>query len=130
MRISPLLSGSVITSTTSDTVVGGILTVCPGAAISLTCSYDMSTDIVTRWEVSSPSCAVLIGHDPPNTGICGSFNIGMVSNISEATRSSTATATTVEELDGAVVVCRDGSSGSDPQVGTVTIRVIGEMPKL
>ena len=111
-------------------MVGGILTVCPGATISLTCSYEVFTGTVTRWEVSSPSCTVLVGHDPPNTGTCGSFTIDMVSNVSEATRSSTATATAMEELDGVVVVCRDGSSGTSPQVGTVTIRVIGEMPKL
>ena len=108
-------------------MVNEILTVCPGAPISLTCSYEVFSNVVTRWEVTGPTtCAVLIGHDPPTPGTCGPFTINMVSAMFDTPRSSTAQATATDQLHGVTVMCRDGSRGSDPQVGIVTIRVVGK----
>ena len=129
--VTIIYTDSVIT-TIPDEVVDGVLTLCPGTTFSLTCSYGPSNQEITRWEISGPMftmflhCVRLVPHRPPNNRSCDPFTINAVSNYSLSTRSSTAHATATNVLDGAVVLCRDGSDQSDPEVGKVTIRIIGE----
>ena len=108
-------------------MVFGRLTLCPGTAFSLTCSYGPSSNEATRWEFSPPNpCTLPITHRPPTADSCGPFTINMVSDASVSSmRYSTAHAVATKALDGTVVVCKDGSDFSDSEVGRVTIRVIG-----
>ena len=52
--------------------------------------------------------------------------IDMISEFSAPTRNSTAQATANTSMDGLVVVCINGDRSSHPEVGNITLRVIGE----
>ena len=103
-----------------------MLTVCPGDSISITCTHDNVAGQLTRWILPGVVYTCYVTHDgspPPN---CSPFNITMISDNSGPTLSSTAQFAANESLNSARVECLAGGLLSSPQVGNITIRVIGK----
>ena len=107
------------------TLLNGVLTVCPGELISITCTHNMTGQPFTRWIIpSSNQC--IVGHENrtlPTT--CSPFTITNVSDSSGQTLTSTALFTATESLNGTVVECLAGGLISAPQVGNVSIHLRG-----
>ena len=104
----------------------GVLTVCPGDSISITCTHSNATGQLTRWILPGVPSTCTVVHDgslPPN---CSPFTITMISNSSGSTLSSTAQIVATESLNSARVECLAGGLLTSPQVGNITIRVIGK----
>ncbi len=119
-------AGSLVSS---PPATNGVVTLCPGVSLSLTCSHSNVGDAVTRWRITgttSRNCDRLVSHNPPEDDTCGSHTINMVSGTtgSELT-SSFQLATVTEALDGAIVECLDGASISAMSVGIIAIQVVG-----
>ncbi len=111
----------------------GFLQVCPGTTVSLTCSHDSVADL-SRWVISPAlpmDCDNGITHTttPNSEGVCGPFDVTMISARSEVTRRSTLELVITTSLNNIVVTCYAGASTSDPQVGNYTVQVIGEVPQ-
>ena len=107
-----------------NSVRDGVLTVCPGDFIAITCTHDNLTSGVTRWVVSdtpSANCSETVSHDSPVDTSCGLLNITMISGSTGPAVNSTAQTTATEALDGALVQCFY-SSGNSPQVVTIQLR--------
>ena len=101
-----------------------MLTVCPGDSISITCTHDNVAGQLTRWILNGVSCTVVHdGSPPPN---CSPFNITMISDSSGSTLSSTVQIAATESLNSGRVECLAGGLLTSPQVGNITIRVIGK----
>ena len=102
----------------------GVLTVCPGDSISITCTHDNVDDLLTRWILPGVSICFVThdGQSPPN---CSPFTITMVSDGSGQTLKSTIWTTVTESLDGTVVECRAGGFSTSSQVGNITIKIYG-----
>ena len=118
--------GAVGTLTSVPETTDGVLTVCPGDSISITCTHDNIEDKLTRWILPGNTSTCLVVHDgspPPN---CSPSNITMISDNSGPTLSSTAQIAATESLNSARVVCVAGGPLTSPQVGNITIRVIGK----
>ena len=110
-------------------MVNGILSVCPGADISITCNHSNVAGELSRWEIDDPlsSCVGIVLHNPPTTTTaCSPFSFTGVSDVSGPSLMSTAMVTVTQELNGAVVKCLAGASSLSTQVGNVTIKIIGE----
>ena len=109
-------------------MVNGILSVCPGADISITSNHGNVAGEVSRWEIDGPfSCVGFVIHNPPTSPTnCIPFSFTGISDISGLSLMSTAMVTVTEELNGVVVKCLAGGLSSSPQVGNVTIHIIGE----
>ena len=108
-----------------DSVRDGVLTVCPGDFIAITCTHDNNASDITRWVVSgttSANCNETVSHDNPVDTTCGLLNITMISDTTGPIVNSTAQTTATEALDGALVQC-SVSSDNIPQA--VTIQLIG-----
>ena len=104
----------------------GVLTVCPGDSISIICTHGNVAGWLTRWILpgGNSSCTVVHDGSPPLN--CDPFNITMISDNSGPTLSSTAQTVATESLNSARVECLAGGLSTSPQVGNITIRVIGE----
>ena len=116
-------------TTGPNTVVNGVLSVCPGYEISLTCNNDNVAGGFSRWEIDGPlfSCVKFVNHNSPLSPTpCGPVTFTNISNTSGPSLMSTAMVTVTKELNGAVVKCLAGGPTSSPQVGNVTINVFGE----
>ena len=120
-----MCTGAVDTLVTNPHATNGVLTVCPGDVISITCTHDNDAVGITGWVVSGTAtadCNVGVSHGVPMDTTCGLFTITMISGPSGPTFSSTAQATATEALNGATVQCF--SSGLPTSlVGNVTINV-------
>ncbi len=105
----------------------GVLKVCPGDRISITCIHNITAGIgLTRWELPGVSlCLVVYDGSPPN---CAPFTITMVSDNSGTTVSSTVEMTVTDRaLDGEMVECRAGLNAiNSPLVGSVNISVLSK----
>ena len=123
-----LVAAGTLTSSPAST--NGVVTVCPGDSLSLTCTHDNVMAALTRWEVNGSnvmSCQEAALHNNnPADGICGPFTIIMISDGTGPVLSSTALATVSEALDGAMVECFSGASSTAPSEGIITIQVAGE----
>ena len=119
---------SLEVSIDGNNVTAGSLQVCPGTTVSLTCSYDNTSDL-TRWEIGPPiDCIAFVAHSTnPSIALCGSFIINMVSAEDQPTRMSTLVLPVDQSLNGAVATCFADSSTSDPRVGDLSLQVIGEI---
>ena len=132
MMMSIGVSGQLTTG--PNTVVNGtgVLSVCPGDEISLTCNNSNVTGGFSRWEIDGPlfsirSCVRRVDHNSPNGPTpCGPVTFTNSSNTSGPSLMSTATVTVIKELNGAVLKCLAGAPSSSPQVGNVTITAFGE----
>ena len=116
-------------TTGPNTVVNGVLPVCPGYEISLTCNNSNVTGGFSRWEIDGPPfrCVKPVNHYFPNSPTsCGPVTFTNISNTSGPSLMSTAIVTVTKELNGAVAKCFAGRPSSSPQVGNVTINVFGE----
>ena len=113
-------------------MVNGVLSVCPGDEISLTCNNSNVAGGFSRWEIDGPLfsiriCVRSVNHYSPNSPTsCGPVTFTNISNTSGPSLMSTAMVTVTKELNGAVVKCLAGGPSSSPQVGNVTINVFGE----
>ena len=110
-------------------MVNGVLSVCPGDEISLTCNHGNVGGEVSRWEIDGPlfSCVGVVIHDPPISPLaCSPVTFTSISDTFGPSLMSTAMVTVTQELNGAVVKCLAGGPSSSPQVGNVTINVYGE----
>ena len=110
-------------------MVNGVLSVCPGYEISLTCNHDNVGGEFSRWAIDGPlfSCFRVVNHYFPNIPTpCGPVTFTNISNTSGPSLMSTAMVTVTKELNGAVAKCFAGRPSSSPQVGNVTINVFGE----
>ena len=110
----------------------GVLKVCPGEHISITCTHNnTAAGELTRWVIHRHmlNCNELISHIPPiQERTCGPLSITMISDNSNRMVSSTIQTTTTGTLNGTVVECYAGGLSSSPQVGNVSIYVEGEIP--
>ena len=131
MMMSIGVSGQLTTG--PNTVVNGVLSVCPGDEISVTCNNDNVAGGFSRWEMDGPlvsirNCVRRVRHYPPNSPTsCGPVTFTNISNTSGPSLMSTAMVPVTQELNGAVVKCLAGGPSSSPQVGNVTINVFGEV---
>ena len=118
-------------TTGPNTVVNGVLSVCPGDEISITCNHSNVAGGFSRWEIDVPlfsirNCVRRVDHNSPNGPTpCGPVTFTN-SSITSGPLMSTATVTVTKELNGAVLKCLAGAPSSSPQVGNVTINVFGE----
>ena len=118
--------GAVGTLTSVPETTDGVLTVCPGDSISITCTHDNVAGQLTRWIIPGVNFSCTVVHDgspPPN---CSPFNITMISNSSGLTLSFTAQIVATESLNSTEVECLAGGLLTTPQVGNITVRVIGK----
>ena len=117
---------AVGTLTSVPETTDGVLTVCPGDSISITCTHDNVAGQLTRWILPGGNSTCTVVHDgspPPN---CYLFNITMISDNSGPSLSSTAQIAATESLNSARVECLAGGLLTSPQVGNITIRVFGK----
>ena len=120
--------GAVGTLTSVPETTDGVLTVCPGDSISITCTHDNVAGQHTRWILPGVNSSCTVVHDgspPPN---CSPFNITIITDNSGSTLSSTAQINSSESLNiaRARVECFAGNLLTSPLVGNITIRVIGK----
>ena len=117
---------AVGTLTSVSETTDGVLTVCPGDSVSITCTHGNVVGQLTRWILPGVTSTCTVVHDgspPPN---CSPFTITMITDSSGSTLSSTAQIAATESLNSAEVVCLAGGLLTSPQVGNITIRVIGK----
>ena len=108
------------------TLLNGVLTVCPGELISLTCTHNMTNgQPFTRWILTNTTQCI-VGHEGETPLDCSLFSFINVSNSSGQTLASTVLFTATESLNGTVVECLAGGLISSPQVGNVTIHLKGK----
>ena len=122
-----LPAGAVGTLTSNPAATNGVLTLCPGDFVSITCTHEHELSGVTRWDVrdsDGADCGTTVLHSVPTDTTCGQFTITMISDLSGPTFSSTAQTTATGALDGAIVECF--STGlQNSRIGTLTIIVFG-----
>ena len=114
------------TLTSVPETTDGVLTVCPGDSISITCTHDNVAGQLTQWILPGVTSACTMVHDGSPPSNCSPFNITMISDNSGSTLSSTAQIAANESLDSARVECLAGGHLTSPQVGSITIRVFGK----
>ena len=119
------IAGTVGTLTSVPEATNGVLAVCTGDVISLVCTHSNVAAGFSRWTVPGVSQCI-VAHDGTEPDPCGEFTFSMVSDTSGPALTSTARATATELLDGTVVVCRAGGLVSSPQVGNITIKILGK----
>ena len=105
------------------TLLNGVLTVCPGELIFITCTHNTTNgQQFTRWILPNTTQCI-VGHHVYGVSIpnCSPFTIINGSNSSGQTLTSTAQITATESLNGTVVECLAGGLISSPQVGNITI---------
>ena len=119
--------------TSTPNATDGVLAVCLGEQISLTCTHDNIGNAVSRWFVSgqiqtdSINCNEGILHGVQTTTTCGPLEIIMISDTSNSILSSTARTVVTESLNGAIVGCFDRAHPElAVQLGNITIKLIGE----
>ena len=110
--------------------VNGVLNVCAGQQISLTCSHDNVGSGGTRWIASPPvSCLIDISHvgaNPPSPPPCGPF---MFQNITPlvpvpALLNSTAVAIATVNMTGTNIECRGGNVVNSFSIGNILLSVV------
>ena len=119
-------SGAVGNLTTTPESSNGVLTVCPGDPISLTCTHNNTDDAVstTDWEISGVVQCVVVHRQNPPLPQCSQLTVTMVSDNSGPTVSTTAQITAAGSLDGMVVECLGGASSISS--GSVNISVLSK----
>ena len=104
---------------------------CLGELISITCTHDNIAGELTRWAIhggSYPPCTKILTHEVHEDDcLNGPPSFTHVSDKSGSTLTSTAEMSATNELDGTVVECYAGGHSMDPQVGNVTLYIIGEL---
>ena len=101
-----------------------ILIACPGENISFICTHDNRQD--THWLPPEVTRQCLVTHEPGSSAPSYSpFMFTMVSDNTGSTVTTIQTTATVA-MNGALVECLAGTSLNSPQVGNLTIRIIGE----
>ena len=130
MMMSIGVSGQLTADSYTVVNGNGVLSVCPGYEISLTCNNSNVTGGFSLWEIDGPlfsNCVRRVDHYSPNNPTsCGPVTFTNISNTFGPSLMSTAMVTGTKELNGAVVKCLAGAPSSSPQVGNVTINVFGE----
>ena len=117
-------AGGTLTSVPETT--DGVLTVCPGNSISITCTHDNVAGQHTRWILPGLTTACTVVHEGSSHPNCSPFNITMISDSSGSTLSSTAQINASESLNSARLECLAGGLLTSPQVGNITVRVNGK----
>ena len=111
------------------TLLNGILTVCPGELISITCTHNMTNgQPFTRW-ILPDTTQCIVGHEGETPLGCSPFSFINESNSSGQTLTSTVLFKATESLNGTVIECLAGGLISSPQVGNVTIHLKGKYNK-
>ena len=114
-------------------LTNGILKVCPGEHISITCTHNnTAASELTRWVIQGHmfNCNKLVSHISPVQEItCGPLTIIMISDNSNSIVSSTVQTTITRAINGTMVECYAGGLSSSPQVGNVSICVEGKILK-
>ena len=107
------------------TLLNGVLTVCPGELISITCTHNITNgQPFTRW-ILPKTTQCIVAYYGVSLLNCGPFSFINVSDSSGQTLTSTAQITATESLNGTVVECLAGGLISSPQVGNVSIHLRG-----
>ena len=110
--------------------VNGVLTVCAGEQISLTCSHDNVGTAATRWIASPPvSCLTDISHiaaNPPSPPSCGPFMFQGITPLVlvPSLLNSTAVATATINMTGTNIECRGGNVVNSFSVGNISLSVV------
>ena len=113
----------------TPTAVNGVLTVCAGQQISLTCSHDSVITGTTRWIVSPPvNCVTDVSHITLNANSqCAPFMFQGINllQVGVTLLNSTVVATTTANMTGTNVECRGGNAFSGSfSVGNISLSVI------
>ncbi len=109
----------------------GVLAVCPGNSISITCTHNNTVGEQTRWRVTASDtgaveCEATATHSSQIEQLCGPFTINMISNNSGPTVTSTAVSSDTSSVNGVTVQCFAGGLAASPEVGSLNISVLGK----
>ena len=107
----------------------GVLNVCPGDSIGITCTHNASTESLTQWTIKtvSTTCEAFANHMSLRGGMCPPFSLTMISSNGGPTVSSTAQASDTMAADGAMVSCFAGLAGVADEVGSINITELGKI---
>ena len=128
------LSVNVLEST--PPAVNGVLTVCAGQRISLTCSHNNVAIAATSWIASPPvNCITYISHlgiSPATPSPCGPFMFQGITPIEPVPPqlNSTAMATATANMTGTNIECRGGNVINNFSVGNISLLVISIVGEL
>ena len=122
---------SVSTLESTPPAVNGVLNVCAGQQISLTCSHDNVASGGTRWIASPPvNCLTDISHigaSPSTPPPCGTFMFQgispLVSPVPPLLLNSTAMTTVTINMTGTNIECRGGNIAYFFSVGNISLSV-------
>ena len=105
----------------------GVLAVCSGDSISITCAHDNTAGEQTRWMVTGAvNCDVIASHISRTERLCGPFQIIMISDNSGSTVTSIALISDTSSVNGITVQCFDGGLSSSTEVGSLNVSVLGK----
>ncbi len=110
----------------------GVLAVCPGNSISITCTHNNTAGEQTRWLVTASDtgaveCEATATHSSRIEQLCGPFTITMISDNSGPTVTSTAVSSDTSSVNGIRVQCFAGGLLSSPEVGSLNISRFGKV---
>ena len=105
----------------------GLLQVCDGETISLSCSHENTASGISRWVFSPPlDCSFIVDHASPDLSRgCGPFQLE-TATMNNGTLMSTVAATADTTITGTVVECRDSGGISFNVIGNISICVLGK----
>ena len=115
------LSFNVLEST--PPAVNGVMTVCVGEQIMLTCSHDNIVTASTRWKASPPiTCLTDVSHSATP---CGPFMFQGITPLTPVPTllNSTAVAIATVNMTGANIECRGGNAINSFSVGNISLFV-------
>ena len=118
------LSVNVLESTPS--AVNGVMTVCVGEQITLTCSHDNVVTGGTRWKASLPiNCLTDVSHPTATATPCGPFMFQEITPLTPIPTllNSTAVATATVNMTGTNIECRGGNVVNSFSVGNISLFV-------
>ena len=118
------LSVNVLEST--PPAVNGVMTVCVGEQIVLTCSHNNIASGNTRWIASPPiDCLTDVSHIIATAAPCGPFIFQEITPLVPISTllNSTAVATATVNMTGANIECRGGNAFSSFNVGNISLFV-------
>ena len=127
-------TSSVNVLESTPTAVNGVLTVCAGQQISLTCSHDNVATASTLWIVSPPvNCMTAVSHtiltaDPQ----CVPFMFQGITRLEVGITllNSTTVATATANMTGTNIECRGGNVINSFSVGNISLSVISVVGEL